>query len=158
MLFPDVKIKFGWSNLTNTVIIVSDITLRGYNYRQKTNRGLTHHVNSQKTKQFNIVWTGFTWWVSPVHTILNCLVFWLFTWWVSPVHTILNCLVFWLFTWWVSPVHTILNCLVFWLFTWWVSPVHTILNCLVFWLGLTHHVNSQKTRQFNIVWTTRQLI
>ena len=45
---------------------MSDITLRGYNYRQKTNRGLTHHVvwtglthhvNSQKTRQFNIVWT-----------------------------------------------------------------------------------------------------
>ena len=53
---------------------MSDITLRGYNYRQKTNRGLTHHVNSQKTRQFNIVWTGLTHHVNSQKTRQNNIV------------------------------------------------------------------------------------
>ena len=35
-VFSNKNIKYGWSNLTNTVIIVSYITLLGYNYRLQT--------------------------------------------------------------------------------------------------------------------------
>lgn len=36
MLVINKKTKYGYINLSNTVIIASDMTLRGYKYRQKT--------------------------------------------------------------------------------------------------------------------------
>ena len=35
MLVINKKTKYGYINLSNTVIIASDMTLRGYKYRQK---------------------------------------------------------------------------------------------------------------------------
>ena len=66
--FINKKTKYGWSNLTNTVIIVVDITLRGYKYRQEPVTIIarssydcyrpcgSHQVNSKKTGQLNVGW------------------------------------------------------------------------------------------------------
>ena len=45
MLVINKKTKYGFINLTNTVIIAPDMTLRAYKYRQK------EKTNSTKSKQ-----------------------------------------------------------------------------------------------------------
>jgi hypothetical protein len=56
------KNRNGCSNLTNIVIIVTDITLQSYTYRRKT----TTRLPSGKYKenwQFDIAWSGLTNWM-----------------------------------------------------------------------------------------------
>ena len=56
------KTKYRKRNLTNTVIIMTGITMRGYKYRQKHPQG-SHRVNNKTTKHFIIVSSCLTNWM-----------------------------------------------------------------------------------------------
>ena len=62
------KIKYGWSNLTNTVINVRDITWQGYKYRHKKRSQSSHQVNNKKNRHFDIhvVLSGLTNWMDCI--------------------------------------------------------------------------------------------
>jgi hypothetical protein len=60
MLVINKKTKYGYINLSNTVIIASDMTLRGYKYRQikstkskqKTKLGIFHYAEAFELTTF----------------------------------------------------------------------------------------------------------